>query len=208
MIHILFDVDGVLIRNFHVDPQKAYLWWLDPAQRLLDAALMTEHFFKPRWPDIMTGKKDVLPELDAALREMNADISAEAYLAHWLKADSKVDHALFAEIRKLPRDNIKLSLATNQEHKRASYLWNDLNFKADFADIFYAARLGLMKPDEAFFREVAKRLDIGPADTVIYFDDTAKCTEAASKLGWQAVTYSEVEHFTGHPAIQQLMKAA
>ena len=205
MIHILFDVDGVLIKNFHVDPQKAYLWWLDPAHKLLDADLMNQHFFKPRWPAIMTGRKDVLPELAAALSEMKAPISAEDYLAHWLKADSKVNHELFTALRQLPRDKVKLSLATNQEHKRADHLWHALNFKADFDERFYAAQLGIMKPDVAFFKEVAQRLDIKADDTVLYFDDTKACTDAAAQLGWQCVNYSELEHFSDHPLIRELI---
>jgi len=207
MIHILFDVDGVLVSNFHVDPKRAYLWWLDPAQKLVDADLMTEHFFKPRWPAIMTGQKDVLPELDAALKEMQVDIPAEQYLHHWLQADSRINHDLFAELRKLPRDRVKLSLATNQEHKRAAHLWHELNFKADFDEMFYAAQLGIMKPDVGFFSKVAQRLNITPHDIVLYIDDTAACTAAAATLGWQTITFSELEHFTSHPLVKELIQA-
>lgn len=205
MIHILFDVDGVLINNFHVDPARAYLWWLDPAQKLIDAELMNAHFFKPRWHDILIGKKDVLPELEAALREINANISAEHYLNHWLKADSHINHELLTELRKLPRDNVRLSLATNQEHKRAEHLWHTLNFKADFDQMFYAAQLGITKPDVKFFSTIARDLGISDKDTVVYFDDTSACTAAATTLDWHTVIYSELEHFTEHPIIKELL---
>jgi len=62
-----------------------------------------------------------------------------------------------------------------------------------------------MKPDVAFFKEVAQRLDIKADDTVLYFDDTKACTDAAAQLGWQCVNYSELEHFSDHPLIRELI---
>jgi putative hydrolase of the HAD superfamily len=67
-----------------------------------------------------------------------------------------------------------------------------------FEDMFYSARIGVMKPQQAFFDFAAAR--IGPQDEQpLFFDDTPKMIEGARRYGWEAVPFNTLEDFTLHP---------
>jgi putative hydrolase of the HAD superfamily len=63
--------------------------------------------------------------------------------------------------------------------------------------MFYAARLGAMKPDRAFFEAVAERL--GPQDKKpLFFDDSAAVVDAANAFGWEGVLFEDVGDCRDH----------
>ena len=79
-------------------------------------------------------------------------------------------------------------LATSQEHRRASYIWEELGLRHHFADIFYSAKLGCSKKSVEFFRLIEARLGL-PAERLLYFDDRESFVELARSAGWDAYLY-------------------
>jgi putative hydrolase of the HAD superfamily len=83
-------------------------------------------------------------------------------------------------------------------------LWSRLGFSRLFDDIFYAARLGALKPQPEFFAAIDKA--IGPQGEVpLLFDDSESVIEGARVHGWEAVLYDEIADCAGHPAIAAIL---
>ena len=123
---------------------------------------------------------------------------------YWLQRDSQLNQPLLAAIRRLRSapDAGPFYIATNQEHLRALHLWSTLGLQHIFDDIFYAARLGAMKPGRAFFEAAAARM--GPQDEPpLMFDDSPEVIAAARAFGWDAVAYDSLDDFTGQPWVAQ-----
>ncbi|MGO4837341.1 HAD-IA family hydrolase, partial [Rhizobiaceae sp. 2RAB30] len=65
---------------------------------------------------------------------------------------------------------------------------------------FYAARMGVAKPDPEFFRRVEAR--IGPqTERPLFFDDSRSVVSAANDYGWESVVFTDVGDCAGHPWI-------
>jgi putative hydrolase of the HAD superfamily len=76
-----------------------------------------------------------------------------------------------------------------------------------FDDIFYSARLGVLKPNALFFERIAAAL--GPqAEPPLLFDDSSSVVEAARDFGWEAVLYDQLTDCTSHPWIARTLEAA
>ncbi|MBN9332537.1 MAG: HAD family phosphatase, partial [Devosia sp.] len=85
---ILMDVDGVLVSG---RPQDGAHLFTDLERDLgIPLPLLQSTFFKPHWPDIVTGKKDLMPELAAVLAEIAPDVPAQALVDYWFRNDSRV----------------------------------------------------------------------------------------------------------------------
>src|SRR5690606_14261503 len=113
-----------------------------------------------------------------------------SFIAYWLQRDSQLNQPLLAAIRQLRRasDAGPCYIATNQEHLRALHLWSTLGLQHIFDDMFYAAGLGAMKPDRAFFEAIASRLGRHEHPPLL-FDDSPDVVDAARAYGWEAAVY-------------------
>ena len=123
------------------------------------------------------------------------------FLNYWLEKDSVLNQELIDIVRRLKtHPDIRLYIATNQEHIRASWLWSHLGLGQLFDDMFHSARVGVRKPDPAYFGFVDQR--IGPhAESPLFFDDTPKVIDGARRAGWEAVVFNTVADVTNHPWI-------
>ena len=104
-----------------------------------------------------------------------------AFVHYWLSHDSELNQPLLDMIRQLKaRDDLKLYIATNQDHMRAHWLWQTTGPGELFEDIFYSARAGVRKPERGFFDFIEQR--IGPqAEPPLFFDDTPKVIDGAAQ---------------------------
>src|SRR5688572_26257875 len=92
---LLLDVDGVLVDG-RPDGRQLFA---DLEQDLgVSLPLLQREFFVPRWPDIVTGKKPLLPELAEILKRIAPAVSAETLLDYWLRHDSRIDERLLAAV--------------------------------------------------------------------------------------------------------------
>lgn len=145
----------------------------------------------------------VIEALERHLPGLGYKGSPMVFHHYWLTRDSVFNEPLLQVITSLKaRDDIRLFIATNQEHLRATWLWSHLGLSELFEDIFYSARARSRKPDRGFFDFVMKR--IGPqAQMPLFFDDTPKVVEGARAYGWETVLFNTTEDVIRHPWIAE-----
>ncbi|MHB1102162.1 MAG: HAD-IA family hydrolase [Devosia sp.] len=85
---------------------------------------------------------------------------------------------------------------------RAQWLWLTLGFGELFDDIFYSARLGVLKPNPGYFEAIASRIG-KQSEPPLFFDDTEDVIAGARRAGWEAVLYEDLEDCINHPWIAE-----
>lgn len=184
---LMVDVDGVLV---HGRPDDGMPFATDLERDLgLRLDVWQREFFKPYWPDIVTGREPIEPRLTAMLREIAPHLEAETLLQYWFENDSWLDQTLLDELAVVRKTGIALYLATNQEHRRAAYLMDELGLRRCFDGIFYSAQFGHRKPAQDFFRLATEKAGAPPED-IVFLDDTLENVDAARMFGWHAVHWT------------------
>ncbi|BCH25553.1 HAD family hydrolase [Mesorhizobium sp. L-8-3] len=199
MRSVLFDVDGVLVHSlFHDIPERRRRW---DRYLLEDTGVDPEAFqtfFGPAFMEVIEGRVSLVTALEAFLPTVGYHLSPLGFIDYWLARDTHVNLQLMSLLARLRASGpVRLYLATNQEHLRAFHLWDKVGLKHHFDDMFYAARMGVAKPDPEFFRRVEAR--IGPQqEPPLFFDDSRSVVAAANEFGWEGVVFSDVEDCAGH----------
>ena len=202
---VFFDVDGVLVHGYHARPELTRRW---NENLLADLGVDPERFTNEFIFDIfikkvVVGEMAIIDALDRRLPGLGYHGSSMTFLHYWLSHDSVLNTDLLAVVRQLKvRPDLKLYIATNQDHSRAQWLWHNLGLGDLFEDIFYSARAGIRKPEKGFFDFIAAH--IGPqAEPPLFFDDTPKVIDGARKYGWEAVQFETVDDVTSHNWVAQ-----
>lgn len=201
---VLFDVDGVLVHSrFHRDETLRRLWDAHLFEDLGVEPARFQALFGSTFDQVIIGKKSLVAALDAFLPSVDYKGSTMDFIGYWLSRDIHLNYQLLDLTKRLrATGKVRLYMATNQEHLRASYLWNDLKLSYLFDDMYYAARLGAMKPDPEFFQRVEDFL--GPQDEPpLFFDDSDRVVEAARAHGWDAVQFDGLDDVNGHAWIAE-----
>ncbi|PIZ31381.1 MAG: hypothetical protein COY40_02365 [Alphaproteobacteria bacterium CG_4_10_14_0_8_um_filter_53_9] len=188
---VLFDVDGVLIQSTTPAPEKSFLWSRSLAE---DLGIQPDNFqkefiLKDFINKVLIGQEDLHTALTRALPQLNYKGNVQDIIDYWLQKDTHLNHSLLTHVKKLKASGkVRLYLATNQEHNRAEYLMKTLGLNTYFEDIFHSARIGHIKPDNAYYTEVSNRLG-NPSKPPIFFDDSPGNIGAAQAHGWQAYQF-------------------
>ena len=74
-----------------------------------------------------------------------------------------------------------------------------------FDDIFYSARLGVLKDQTGFFEIINAEFDISPAERPLFFDDTETVVTAARTAGWDAHIFDTVEDLARNSRLVSLL---
>ena len=184
----MMDVDGVLVRG---RPEDGLPFATDIEKDLgLSLGLLQREFFKPHWSEIVTGRAPLTERLSAVLAKIAPELGVETLIDYWFSKDARIDRDVLDGLARYRAQNIKVFLATNQEHRRAAYLMNDLGLADHVDGIVYSAELGYRKPQQDFYRLATQRVGAAP-DRIVLVDDTLENVESATAFGWQAV------HWTG-----------
>ncbi|WP_117193019.1 HAD-IA family hydrolase [Rhizobium terrae] len=185
---LMVDVDGVLVHGRPADglPFATYL----ERDLGLPVEVLQREFFKPYWPDIVTGREPIEPRLTDVLSRIAPHLEAETLLQYWFENDSRLDEQLLTDLAALRETGVALYLATNQEHRRAAWLLGKLGLAARFDGIFYSAKLGHRKPGLDFFRLATAETGVSPPD-IGFIDDAAENIEGARLFGWNAVQWTQ-----------------
>lgn len=202
---VFFDVDGVLVHGYHARPDLTRRW---NENLLADLGVDPDRFndefiFDIFIKKVVVGEMAIIDALERRLPGLGYKGSPMAFLHYWLSHDSTLNTDLVNTVRKLKaRDDVRLYIATNQDHSRAQWLWQTLGLGELFEDIFYSARTGIRKPEKGFFDFIEHR--IGPqTQPPLFFDDTSKVIDGARAYGWEAVLFNTVEDCTSHPWIAE-----
>ncbi|MGV8833015.1 MAG: HAD family hydrolase [Devosia sp.] len=201
---VFFDVDGVLVHGYHARPGALQHRWNDNLQA--DLGIDPERFQQEFIYDIfikqvIIGQVALIDALERRLPAMGYRGSPMTVMHYWLTHDSVLNQPLLDIIARLKtRTDLRLFIATNQEHLRANWLWSHLGLSSLFEDMFYSARIGVLKPQQAYFDFIEAR--IGPqTEPPLFFDDTPKVIDGARRAGWDAVQFDTVDDLTSHPWI-------
>jgi putative hydrolase of the HAD superfamily len=207
MTTIFFDVDGVLIHGYHAKPELRKCWDEDLEADFNIKRSDFKSFFinGPFVKQVLIGEKG----LDDALREVLPQIgyhgNPQLLIDYWMARDANINHELIKYVDILSkRPEVRLFIATNQEHVRARYLMEEVGFNKYFIDIFYAARLGALKPDLRFYEEIERLLPL-PKEEIIFFDDNQDVVESAIRFGWEAHQFDTSQDLLKSDRIRSLL---
>lgn len=192
-MNILFDVDGVLIHGYHAKEHLRKCWDQNLENDFgIKRKLFAEKFIYGAFvKKVLVGKADLKDELNTFFRENNFKINVDSFVSYWMKNDSHVNHELLELVKELAKvDEVNLYIATNQEHYRAQHLMESLGFAEIFKDIFYAAKIGAIKPSLEYFQHIEDVLS--SEQKIVFFDDSQKIIDQARQFGWEAHQFDSV----------------
>ncbi|SMQ66321.1 putative hydrolase of the HAD superfamily [Devosia lucknowensis] len=199
---VIFDVDGVLVHGYHARPhlrdqfdQHMRDFGMDPER--FQAEFIVDIFLKK----VLIGQTAMIEALDRRLPGLGYRGSPMTFAHFWLGHEGHLNHELVDAIRALrTHPDVRLFLATNQDHMRAQWLWQSVGLGDIFEDMFYSARIGMTKAHKGFFAFADDH--IGKFDEPpLFFDDTPKVIEVARSAGWDAVLFEDNADVLDHPWI-------
>ncbi len=181
----MVDVDGVLI--VHPDERG---WNVNLERDIgVPASKLQTDFFEQHWNDVIHGRASLRERLSPVLQMIAPHVTCDQMVDYWFQNDAHVNNALLAELASVRAGGIEVHLATVQEHERARYLWEDLDFRSRFDGLHYAADLGCSKPAEDFYRRIETRTGFRPRDLFL-IDDKIANVEGAIVSGWAAALWT------------------
>lgn len=205
---VFFDVDGVLIDGFHFRPELRTCWHKNLKEDFgIDPDEFSNTFFRtPFSSHVLLGKIDLLEALGQNLPTLGYRGDPADFLRYWLEKDAKLNPDVINCVKVLKKSGkARLFIATNQAHDRAKYLMETLGLKDDFEDIFYSARMGVMKPDRAYFEYILEHLGLHDAPSPILFDDTPAVIESANAAGWEAYEFLDADSLRQSPFVKEFL---
>lgn len=184
----MVDVDGVLV--VHPDERG----WTANLERDLGILPSKLHaaFFEPHWDDVVHGRASLRERLAPVLQSLSPGVTCDELIEYWFSNDAHINDVLLAELESIRAEGIQVHLATVQEHERARYLWEELDFRSSFDGLHYAAELGCSKPGADFFKSIEARTGLHPQDLFL-IDDKVANVEGAVMCGWAAALWTGAE---------------
>ena len=183
---IAWDFDGVLNKGH----QGGFDAWQAEFEADLgvSAAVFTDFIFSDgKFNAVLNGERDLLDLLTDYTKTHAVPHAPEAVLDYWLTKDAVVDPQVLGWLTACPIQGV---IATNNEQRRADYMWEVMGFKAHMAKIFASGPLGVKKPDGRFFAAIEEWSGLPPAD-ILLIDDAQKNIHAASARGWQTFHFTD-----------------
>lgn len=212
---IFFDVDGVLIDGWHVNPDLRKPWNVNIEADLgVNLAEFERLFFKTRHNDTgslmdscLIGEQDLKDALAQVLPRLGYVGGVDEFVNYWFERDSNVSVEVQKAVKQLGSNSeLELFIATGQEHHRAAFLWQNLRFSGYFKEMFYSADLGYLKNDLRFFTLINQRLKISLQEKPIFFDDREDVVALARQAGWDSIVFNSVDDIVAHPRLMPYLK--
>jgi putative hydrolase of the HAD superfamily len=188
---LALDVDGVLL---DASRGGAGHWSTELERRHgITRAELRDAFFMQCWDDIVNGRRAIEDGLAEALELIGSPAACEDVLSCWFEADFVPVDSVVALARRAADAGMRVVLATNQEHRRASFLRERLGTLLPIDDVIYSAEVGHQKHERAFFERASERLGLRPdqRDQVMFVDDLLLNVETALAAGWSGVHASD-----------------
>jgi putative hydrolase of the HAD superfamily len=183
---IAWDFDGVLNQNI-VDGR---FLWADTFEADLGQSLSSfqHHVFGGDFDDIMTGRVDLRDRVASWTNAVGFADGPDALLAYWFAKDSLPDPAMLRLMQIMSQRGVRQVITTNNEARRARYIEDEMGYGARVERVFASGRIGLRKPDPAYFRHVSDCLKVEP-ESVLLVDDVEENVKQAAALGWKSFLF-------------------
>lgn len=190
---LMLDIDGVLVDGRPGDGQN---WKTSLMEDLgVSPSELSQAFFKVEWQDIVEGRKELMPTLEAALTRMTSPVRAKDLISYWFEMDSRIVESVLLDVQVARKRGMPVFLTTNQEHMRAEYLMQTVGLGREVDGIVYSALAGHKKPDREFFAFAERTAGFAP-DELLLVDDTPANVEGALASGWSAVHWNGSEELS------------
>jgi len=187
---VIWDFDGVINANV-VD---GHFTWIDTFQEDLGHSpeLFMEHMFNDSFREVLRGERDIMDQLRNWASHVQLSGSLREIYDYWLKKDSMVDERVLDVMAEVKARGVGNAIGTNNDPKRANYIERDMGLGAHIDHMFAAGRMGVLKPDAAFFEHISEVLGIAP-DRLILIDDFPENIEGADAAGWHTHHYTSFD---------------
>jgi len=155
----------------------------------------------------LSGELELLEVLPRVLARWGAGEHANeqaAAVCRWLNRVT-VDAVVLELISELRRRGYRCALATNQQRHRATFMSNELRYRALFDDCFFSCEMGVVKPDPRYFRAAVARLGLEAA-TVLFIDDKPTNVESARSVGLRGVCFANSKDGLAHLALREVLR--
>lgn len=114
-----------------------------------------------------------------------------AFYARWPETLNGTLADGVALMEQLEAAQVPLYGLTNWSNETFPYAWENFPLLHRFKDIVVSGRLGLIKPDPAIyqvmFERIAQSIPDLQANELVFIDDVAKNSDAATQLGWHGI---------------------
>lgn len=184
---VIFDADGVVIDTVRIDTHMLNDFGI-PLEK-------SKEFFLGEFENSLLGKSDVVDLLPPYLKSWDIPMDPEQFVKYWLQAENNVNSQLIEYIQNLREQGTKCFVATNQEKRRVEYMKNTMGFANHFDGLFSSSALGVKKPDIEFYRKMHQELEHTLQGEILFWDDTPRNVESATKYGLIAEQYTTFEDF-------------
>lgn len=181
---LLLDADGVV--------QYPAKGWLRDMLRLGGPRFVTDAFRTEK--TTLTGQADLYPLLAGLLARDGRDCTPEDILEVWCRIE--VDDFMLTLVDRVRAAGVVTALATNQQSYRGGYMLANLPYDEHFDHQFHSFRMGLAKPDPAYFTHIVETLGIAPEEAV-FVDDMAVNVRGARRAGLHAIHFAATDTY-GH----------
>jgi putative hydrolase of the HAD superfamily len=189
--YVIWDFDGVVNANV-VD---GHFIWIDNFK--VDIGHSPEVFaqcvFNHEFEQVLRGEKDIIDQLREWAAHVQLSGSIKEIYNYWLKSDEHVDDRMLGIMADVKSRGVGNAIGTNNDPRRAKYIEREMGLAAHIDHMFAAGRMGLLKPDTAFFDHIATELEVAP-DRLILIDDLAENVDAAAQAGWQAHQFTGFDY--------------
>ena len=95
------------------------------------------------------------------------------------------------------KKNYKLILLSNTDPIHTKYGWEKYDFLQHFDKLILSHEAGAVKPEEEIYRTVEKASG-APSEEHLFIDDIEKYVEAARKLGWDGIHFTDYSNLVNH----------
>lgn len=191
-MHVLIDLDNVLLDSFSKNKNQTFFYWTQYLQRDLGIdpktlpQLFTEDFCLEK-----SGKAH--DYISKYLVDNGYCISKDVFLNYWLEHDSNLNDAVWEWIW----NNHKLKehtfyIASNQSSIRMNYLLEKFPlWKEVFKNIFISCSLGVSKNNPLFFQKILLEIKAEPTD-ICLIDDDINNISVANRMNIKTILFSGV----------------
>lgn len=185
---VAWDFDGVLNRNI----VNGRFIWADTFEIDIGHSLneFTEKIFRNGFDEVITGKVDLRDRIEDWARSVNYTEGADALISYWFKNDALPDVEVTMAMDMLSSRGVRQIIVTNNEARRATFIEREMGFENRVEHVFASGRMGVRKPDPAFFNHVTDMLEAEP-EQMLLIDDCPKNVPAAVHCGWRAFHFTE-----------------
>ena len=188
MAHVLFDLDGVVIRSRGSDAR--FLWQADLQATLgIGPSVTAAIFEQPGWNEILCGRQRFRDRLHVVFAAAGVACSPDEFIAFWLANDLHWHTGVLELAERLKAAGHQLFIATNQDALRSAHVRAQPAVATRFDGVLASADLGACKPSVEFFAAVRQRLPLSSDADCILIDDAPQNVDAAASAGWRGVHF-------------------